>query len=250
MKLYFSYFLKSPDSTLEADGSNFIKWYKRFRNILIHNNILYVLEEALGERPDDSASEEEEDEFHSRRDIFIEVEITMTVCLTPELKELFRHKEPYVMIDAIKTHVKDELRHEQFRQLREFRTIHMEEHTCLKTHLKRLYDIYFKLTNVFDYRMANSYAIQTVLISLPPSYEKHVHEYVLKADNMNFYKFVSEFKSLEVDSIEGEIFDATCIYLIYRIMSVLVSCYVIKYLIFVLFMKQVLIITYMWRIMT
>ena len=124
------------------------------------------------------------------------------------------------MIDAIKTHFKDELRREQFRQLRKFQTIHMEEHTCLKTHLKRLYDIYFNLTNVYDYWMAESCAIQTVLISLPPSYEKHARKYVLKADNMNFYKFVSEFKSMEVDSIEGEIFDATGIYLIYRIVSV------------------------------
>ena len=121
------------------------------------------------------------------------------------------------MIDAIKTHFKDELRREQFRQLREFRTIHMEEHTCLKTHLKRLYDIYFQLTMVFDYWMADSCAIQTVLISLPPSYEKHVRKYILKADNMNFYKFVSELKSLKVYSIEGEIFDATCIYLIYTV---------------------------------
>ena len=86
------------------------------------------------------------------------------------MKELFRHKEPYVMIDAIKTHFKDELRREQFRQLRKFQTIHMEEHTCLKTHLKILYGIYFKLTNVFDNWMADSCAIQSVLISLPPSY--------------------------------------------------------------------------------
>ena len=119
------------------------------------------------------------------------------------------------MIDAIKTHFRDELKREQFKQLRMFQTIHMEEHTCLETHLNRLYDIYFQLTMVFDYWMAYSCAIQTVLISLPPSYEKHMRKYILNADNMNFYKFVSEFKSLKVDSIEGEIFDATNIYLIY-----------------------------------
>ena len=139
----------------------------------------------------------------------------MTVCLAPELKERFRRKEPSVMIDAIKTHFGDELKCEQFRQLRMFQTIHMEQHTCLKTHLKRLYDIYFQLTMVFDYWMADSCAIRTVLISLPPSYEKHVRKYILKADDMNFYVFIREFQSLKVDSIEGEIFDATGIYLIY-----------------------------------
>ena len=70
----------------------------------------------------------------------------MTVCLAPDLKEMFRRKEPSVMMDAIKTHFGDELKREKFRQLRMFQTIHMEEHTCLKTHLKRLYGIYFQLT--------------------------------------------------------------------------------------------------------
>ena len=75
----------------------------------------------------------------------------MTVCLAPELKELFRRKEPSVMMDAIKTHFGDELKREQLRQLRMFQTIHMEEHTCLETHLKKLYDIYFTLTNIYDF---------------------------------------------------------------------------------------------------
>ena len=79
----------------------------------------------LGDRPDDSASKEEDDEFRKHRDIFIEVEVVMTVCLAPELKELFQHMEPYVVIDAMKGHLKNELSLEQFRQLRKFRTIHM-----------------------------------------------------------------------------------------------------------------------------
>jgi hypothetical protein len=33
--------------------------------------------------------------------------------------------EPYVVIDAIRGHFKDELSLEKFRQLRKFRTIHM-----------------------------------------------------------------------------------------------------------------------------
>ena len=170
----------------------------------------------------------------------------MTVSLALELKMLFRHMEPYVMIDAIKEHFKDEMKLEQFRQLRKFQTIHMEEHTCLETHLKRLYGIYFKLTNVYDFWMADSGAIETALISLPPSYEEHVRQYAIKRDTMSFFTFVNKFKSLKVESIEGELFDASGIIDIRSYKCILLILDE-KYLILVMFMKQSLIITSMRR---
>ena len=54
-------------------------------------NILYVLEHKLGDRPDDSDSKEEDDEFSKHHDIFIEVEVVMSVCLAPELKVVSTH---------------------------------------------------------------------------------------------------------------------------------------------------------------
>ena len=66
-KFYFEHFFRNPP--LLADGSNFIYWYKKLREALRHNNILYIIEQGLGEEPEDSASEEEDEEFHQRRDI-------------------------------------------------------------------------------------------------------------------------------------------------------------------------------------
>ena len=126
MELYFGHFLRSASSSLLAGGSNFIKWYNKLRETLIHNNILYVIEQGLGERPDDSDSEEEDDEFRQHRDIFIEVQPVMTISLVPELKEQFQHMEPYDMIDSIKAHFIDEIKYEQYRQLRKFHSFHME----------------------------------------------------------------------------------------------------------------------------
>ena len=85
-KFYFGYFLR--DRQLLADGSNFIDWYEKLRGILSHNNILYVIEEFLGDAPDDSASEKEDEDFRQRRDIFISVQITMS-HMDPELKAQF-----------------------------------------------------------------------------------------------------------------------------------------------------------------
>ena len=41
---------------LRLDGSNFIEWYQRLREVLATNDQLYVLHEPLEEKPQDSAS--------------------------------------------------------------------------------------------------------------------------------------------------------------------------------------------------
>ena len=232
-----------------ADGSNFIYWYNKLRETLMHNNILYVIEEGLGDEPDDSASEEEDEEFHQRRDIFIEVQSIMVISLAPELKVQFQHMEPYDMIDSIKAHFIDEIKYEQYKQLRKFHSLQMEEHTCLETHLKKMYDIYLKLTNVYDYWMADSCAIAAALASLPPSYEKHVRGYAIRRDTMTFFQFISQFRSVKVEPIEGEIFDTIGIFDIQSYKCILHVILDEKHLMLVLFMKQDLIVTSMRRYM-
>ena len=83
----------------------------------------------------------------------------------------------------------------------------MEEHTCLETHLGKMYDIYLSLTNVYDYLMADAFAITIVLRSLPPSYEEHVRGYVVKSESLTLYQFISRFRNVKVDPIEAEIID-------------------------------------------
>ena len=119
----------------------------------------------------------------------------------------------------------------------------------METHLKRMYDIYLKLMSVYDYWMVDSCAIETVLMSLPPNYEKHARGNAIKRDTMNFFVFVSQFKSVKVEPIEGEIFDATCIFDIQSYKCILLMILDGKYLILILFMKQVLITTSMRRYM-
>ena len=104
-KFYFGYFLR--DRQLLAAGSNFIDWYEKLRGILSHNNILYVIEEFLVDAPDDSASEEEDEAFRQRHDIFIDVQSTMSVSMKPELKAPFQHMDPFEMMDAAKAHFID-----------------------------------------------------------------------------------------------------------------------------------------------
>ena len=97
--------------------------------------------------------------------------------------------------------------------------------------------------------MADSCAIATVLISLPPSYEKHVRGYAIRRDTTTFFEFISQFKSVKVEPIEGEIFDVAGIFDIQSYKCILLMILDEKYFILILFMKQDLIITSMRRYM-
>ena len=75
------------------------------------------------------------------------------------------------MMDALKVLFMNQVKHEQYKQLDMFLSLKMEEHTCLKTYLCRMFDIHDDLTNTCGYWMADTFVIQAVLCSLPPSYE-------------------------------------------------------------------------------
>ena len=145
-------------------------WFRNLRNVLYQNDVSYVLREFLEDAPGNLASAETKDAFRRRREIWIDVRVMMYLCMEDELKNEFRHMEPIVMIDALKDLFKNQVKHEQYKQLDKFLSLKMEEHTCLETHLCKMFDIHDDLTNTCGYWMADTFAIQAVLCSLPPSY--------------------------------------------------------------------------------
>jgi hypothetical protein len=68
---------------LKPDGSNFIEWYQRLRGILYQNNVLYTIEEPIGEEPGDDADEVEDDVFRVRWDYYLLVQIAIVNSMTP-----------------------------------------------------------------------------------------------------------------------------------------------------------------------
>ena len=78
-------------------------WYRNLKGVLYQDDISYVIEEFLGDNPGNSASAEANEDFRQRRDIFLSFQYTIFCCMDHELKNDFRHMEPIVMIDALKT---------------------------------------------------------------------------------------------------------------------------------------------------
>ena len=152
----FGPFLCGPE--LKTDGSNFIDWYQDLRNILEYNDLLYIIEEPLGDEPGDSASQEDDDHYHDRRDAAIAVQCLMTSCMMPQLKSRFKDTKPYDMVDELKALFIEQIRLMKYECLDTFLSTKMEENTCLESHLRRMYDIHKRLTADLDYWMTDEFA--------------------------------------------------------------------------------------------
>ena len=98
------------DVELKVDGSNFIDQYQHLISILISNDLLNVIRELLGDTPDNSVSEEDDDEYCTHRCLFITVQYTMLYSMESELRVHFNNTNTCDVIDELKAlHRKSEL---------------------------------------------------------------------------------------------------------------------------------------------
>jgi hypothetical protein len=56
---------------LKIDGSNFINWYQRLRDILTSNDMLYTIGEPLVDELKNSVDEDDNGDYHTRHDLSI-----------------------------------------------------------------------------------------------------------------------------------------------------------------------------------
>ena len=143
---------------LKPDGSNFKRWYKILRGNLKKCKILFTLEEHLEERPSPTASQEEDDKYHERRDAFIEVQVLLTHIMEPELVERFMDFDPYDTMEVLRYELLEKVKPIRYEYWDELLSTTMEENTCLEANLTRMLDAYEHLTEVWDDWMDDSFA--------------------------------------------------------------------------------------------
>jgi hypothetical protein len=164
---------------LKVNGSNFPRWYQRLRNVLLHNDLLYVIKEPLDEAPGLNATAQDREEYREARDIVIRVQTLMLSSMEPCLKAYYEHRDSYLMIDALRSHFAHQVRKQEYDCLNEFFTTKMEENTCIKSHLSNMHMIYRRLVNKLKYEMNDDIGKDVVLQSLPLSYTTLVEGYVM-----------------------------------------------------------------------
>jgi hypothetical protein len=74
---------------LRLDGSNFPGWHLCLRNVLFHNDLLFMIREPLAEAPGRNATAQDREEYRETREIAIEVHILMSTSMEPRLRVLF-----------------------------------------------------------------------------------------------------------------------------------------------------------------
>ena len=79
------------------------------RDILIHNNLLKVIRELLGDTPDNSVSEKGDDERRTHRYLFMTVQYAIRYSRESELQVHVNNINTYDVVDELKAlHCKSE----------------------------------------------------------------------------------------------------------------------------------------------
>ena len=80
------------------------------RDILISNDLLNVIREQLGDTPDNSVIEEDDDEYRTNRHLFMTVQYTILHSMKFEMRVRFNDTNTYDVVDELKAlHRRSEL---------------------------------------------------------------------------------------------------------------------------------------------
>jgi hypothetical protein len=138
-----------------------------------------VIKEPLDEAPGLNATAQDREEYCEARDIVIRVQTLMLSSTEHHLKAHYEHRDPYSMINALRSHFAPQVRKQEYDCLNEFFTTKMDENTFIKSHLSNMHMIYRRLVDEFDYEMTDDIGKDVVLQSLTPSYATLVEGYVM-----------------------------------------------------------------------
>ena len=162
--------------------------------------------------PNDSAREEVREEWHDLHGMYVRIEWLMCTCMNFELRGQFNNSYANEIIDGLKALFSAQVRVARYECLDEFLSTMMEEKTCIDQHLVRMHEIHQRLTYVWDYWMADEWAMDIVLRSLPISYKSFVRDFVMKGEQFPFFTSMERLRTAKVEPVEAEIVDPEGIY--------------------------------------
>jgi hypothetical protein len=117
------------------------------RNILLYNDLLFMIEEPLAKEPGWHATAQDREEYRKTHEIATEVQTLMATSMEPRLKMLFQHRDPYLMLRALKSHLAPKVRALKYDCLGEFFSTKMEENVNIDCHLSNMHRIYRRLVD-------------------------------------------------------------------------------------------------------
>ena len=182
---------------LRADGSNFIDWYRRLRTLLQPSNVLCMIEMPLAEGPNNGLGLELDQEFLTRRDYYILVQMAIVDAMVAELKSHYELMDSNDIIDDLmNVRLWSQTALMKHDCLDQFLSCKMMENACINDHLARMEEIFHRLMVVFDYWTTDTFGINVILRSLPPSYKGFVESYVMSGESVGLPEFCERVSQL------------------------------------------------------
>ena len=87
---------------LKINGSNFMSWYRTLRILLAPHKMSNVLEVAIGDKPADTAFEDDKRVYQSKADDSSLVQSGMLYAMEANLQKRFEKKSAYEIITDLK----------------------------------------------------------------------------------------------------------------------------------------------------
>src|ERR1041385_5729444 len=87
---------------LKDDGSNFVDWYLILRTVIKRANLLFVIQERMGDPPVDNMDEKVMLDYHNRRRTYAVVKSVIETSFPQDLREN-RDMDMFDTIDMMKS---------------------------------------------------------------------------------------------------------------------------------------------------
>ena len=99
---------------LKTDGSNFTTWFRTLRILLVPHKMSYVLDNALGDKPADTAPLADRNVYQTKADDSSLVQSGMLYAMEDELQKRFENMSAYEMITDLKAVFAPQARAERY----------------------------------------------------------------------------------------------------------------------------------------
>ena len=209
-------------SHLERDGSNFRHWHRSLRDVLLKNNMLYVIEKSLRFSPGPGSTAQDRDDYQEESDHCTLVREMMLSAVEPHLQERLKHFNAYEMYFVITSFFRSQVRMMAFECKKEFYSMKMEESGNIYNHVMKMYGLWKCLITELRGSLGDEIAINVMLLSLPASYKDIVAGFIRDRDGrVLFFDFMMWLRNQKVDSTAGKVINGAGIF---DIQVINVSC--------------------------
>ena len=166
-------------SILEKDklsGTNFLDWSRNLRIVLKQERKSYVLDTTFPPVPPSNAPRAQRDAYKKHLNDSVDVTCLMLATMVPDLQKQFEAMEAFDMMRHLKEMFQEQACQERFLTMKALNECKMAHGTSVSAHVLKMKGYLDQLERL-GALLSKKLAIDTILGSLPSSYDQFVMNY-------------------------------------------------------------------------